>query len=349
MRLEALDATAVTGPPTRWLGAVLCSDVLGADGRPALLKGHRLERADALTLEAAALDELHLLWLDPGDVDEDTAAMRLAAAVAGEGVEVHHPVESQVRLTAAQRGLLRVDAAALAAVNGVEDCTVFSLPDGMPVEAGRTLAGVKITPLAISETRLRQAEDSAARSSDGVVRVRRFRPLAVDVVVRERLGERARERFETSLRAKLGWYGGAVGRLRYLGGEAPSTRAALREAADDADLVLAVGVASTDPLDHTWRATLEAGARPVRRGLPVHPGSSYWIAELQGRPVIGVASCGMFSRRTALDLLLTRVFAGETLDGAALAALGHGGLLAGEMAWRFPPRARSEGDDSDAD
>jgi hypothetical protein len=52
--------------------------------------------------------------------------------------------------------------------------------------------------------------------------------------------------------------------------------------------------------------------------------------------VIGLASCGMFSRRTALDLLLTRCFAGEGLDPRFLAGLGHGGLLAPEMAWRFP-------------
>jgi molybdopterin biosynthesis enzyme len=103
-----------------------------------------------------------------------------------------------------------------------------------------------------------------------------------------------------------------------------------------ADIVLAVGVASTDPLDVTWQAALEAGAVEVRRGLPVHPGSSYWIATVEGRPVIGVASCGMFSRRTALDLLLTRLFAGEDLDPAYLAGLGHGGLLAPQMAWRFP-------------
>ena len=84
------------------------------------------------------------------------------------------------------------------------------------------------------------------------------------------------------------------------------------------------------------RLGLSGEARVVRRGLPVHPGSSYWIVELEQRPVIGVASCGMFSRRTALDLLLTRLFAGEELDAGFLAGLGHGGLLAPEMAWRFP-------------
>jgi len=337
VKLEALDGAALgTSPPARWAGAVLCRDVLGEDGRPVLLKGHRLERADALTLEAAHPDELHLLWLDAGDVDEDTAAMRIARAVAGEHVEVHHPVESQVRLSAATRGLLHVDAAALQALNSVDGITVFALPDGVPVDAGKTLAGVKITPLAIAGDLLAEAERRAAPHSGAVMSVRSFLPLRVSVVVRERLSEGERGRFEQSLRGKVAWFGGDVESIRYVSGDPAAVRAALGDAAERADIALAVGVASVDPLDVTWRGVVDAGARVVRRGLPVHPGSSYWIVELHGSPVIGVASCGMFSRRTALDLLLTRCFAGAQLDPDFLAGLGHGGLLAAEMAWRFP-------------
>jgi hypothetical protein len=333
VRLEALAGAALAGPPARWVGAVLCRDVLGEDGRPVLLKGHRLQRADALTLESARPDELHVLWLDAGDVDEDTAAMRIARAVAGANVEVHRPVESQVRLSSEARGLLHVDAAALHALNSVDGVTVFALPDGMPVDSGKTLAGVKITPLAIAGDLL---IDALQRAGSGLMSVRAFLPLRIAVVVRERLSEGERERFERSLRGKVAWFGGEVAEIRYVSSDPGATRAALERCADAADVALAVGVASVDPLDVTWRSVVDAGARVVRRGLPVHPGSSYWVVELRGHPVIGVASCGMFSRRTALDLLLTRCFAGEALDPDYLAGLGHGGLLAAEMAWRFP-------------
>jgi hypothetical protein len=45
----------------------------------------------------------------------------------------------------------------------------------------------------------------------------------------------------------------------------------------------------------------------------------------------------MFSQATLFDLLLPRMLAGETIGPAELAALGHGGLLSREMAFRFPP------------
>lgn len=346
MRLETLSREQASGPPSRWVGSVLCGDVLGSDGRPALLKGHRLERADALAIEEAT--ELHVVWLEAGDVDEDSAAMRLAAAAAGAGVERHRPVESQVRLSAGVRGVLRVDTAALAAINAVEGCTVFTLLDGMPVDQGRTLAGAKVTPLAIGEEALRRAEDVAAAAPGGVLRVDAFLPMSVAVVVRERLGDRARERFEASLRGKLAWLGAVAPEIAYCGSDPAALRTGLSRGAEAADLVLCAGVASTDPLEAAWRTAADLGARMLRRGLPVHPGSSYWVAELRGRPLIGVASCGMFSRRTALDLLLARLAAGGELDLDFLAGLGHGGLLASEMGWRFPPLAAGTGADEPA-
>jgi hypothetical protein len=336
VRLEVLDGATVLETPSRWVGARLCHDIPGPERRPALLKGHALVRADALTLEAAALPELHILWLDEGDVDEDTAALRLARAVAGQGVEQGRPVESQVRLSAMWRGLLRVDAATLAAVNGVHGCTVFALPDGMPVDAGRTLGAAKITPLAVPESVV-QAAESASTTGDtrAVIEVLPFRPLRVAALLRERLTDVERERFETTLQRKTEWLGGAVGTIRSETAGAIEP-ALLRDMAAAADVLLVVGVTSVDPLESTWRALLDAGGRELRRGLPVHPGSSYWVAVIDRTTVVGVASCGTFSRRTALDLLMVRLFSGQLLDSAFLAGLGHGGLLAAEMAWRFP-------------
>jgi hypothetical protein len=49
----------------------------------------------------------------------------------------------------------------------------------------------------------------------------------------------------------------------------------------------------------------------------------------------------MFSQATSFDLVLPRILAGETVDHADLAAIGHGGLLSRDSAWRFPPYRQS--------
>ena len=73
-----------------------------------------------------------------------------------------------------------------------------------------------------------------------------------------------------------------------------------------------------------------------RHGAPAHPGSLLWIARLGGTSIVGMPTCGMFSQATTFDLVLPHVFAGETVGNAEIAALGHGGLLSRDMAYRFP-------------
>jgi molybdopterin biosynthesis enzyme len=104
-----------------------------------------------------------------------------------------------------------------------------------------------------------------------------------------------------------------------------------------ADLLVVAGARALDPLDAVFGALERLGARLVRRGVPAHPGSLLWMAALSDTPVIGMPSCGMFSQATTFDLVLPRVLAGEPVGADELAALGHGGLLGREMAFRFPP------------
>jgi hypothetical protein len=269
-------------------------------------------------------------------IQEDAAADLLAQVVAGPGVEIHRPVASQVRLSAGHRGLVQVDAATLAAVNALDGVTIFTVPDGTPVDLGATLAGVKITPLALPRRVLGEAEALAhSMPQSSVLSVRPFLPLRVHAVVLQPLDEAARWQFEGSLRSRVSWLGGSLAPVDYPG-DRTTARAALLGAVADADLVLVMGVTSVDPLESTWSDLVEAGASVIRRGLPVHPGSTYWLVTLGGTPIIGVASCGVLARRSALDLLLIRRFAGGGLDREFLAGLGHGGLLVAGQRWRIP-------------
>ena len=317
-------------------GAVLAQTLLVPDDhhRVLLLKGRILTRDDWPVVAGARIEELHIVRMEAGDIHEDEAARRLAKTVAGSGVLVHGPVESQVRLSAEVNGIFKVDVQRLEALNSIEDLSIFTLFDGQLVSKGKTVAGVKVTPFVVKEARLREAVDVAG--FDGVVQVLAFRPMRVAVLVRERLEPAQREKFQTSIEMKVAWFGSAISEIRYVADDVSAVEKAVGELLRDADLLLTAGANATDPLDPTLLALEQLGARMEKQGAPAHPGSAVWLAYLTDRPIFGVAACGMFSRATVLDLILPRLFTGARVTAADFNGLGHGGLLSKDMGFRFP-------------
>jgi hypothetical protein len=318
------------------LGRVLCHDVRDAAGKVAAPKGARVDRDVARTLLSVPWEEIHLLALDPGDVHEEEAGRRLAAAVVGEGAEVRGYTGGQWTLAATRRGLLRIRTAALTEVNVHEGMSVFTLFDGQPVEPGEAIAKAKVTPLIIAETTLRAVERAAAVDG-GVIAVTAFRPATVGAVARESLDARQRARFESALKEKIDWLGSRLRPVRFAG---PSDRSVADELrglrAEGAAVLIVAGASALDPLDPVFGGLTLLGATMERHGAPAHPGSLLWLARWDGLPVLGMPTCGMFSQATTFDLVLPRLLAGETVRNRELAALGHGGLLSREMAYRFP-------------
>ena len=318
------------------IGRILAHDI-EIGGRARLRKGHRVAEGDIPTLRANESGKLHLLVDEEGDIPEDEAARRLAAAVAGSGVQSKGPVEGRYNVVAATRGLLRFDTAALQALNELDDISIFALYDGMTVEPSEVVAGVKVTPLIAREAHVRAAEEIAAATA-GVIRVLPFAPLPVGVVIKETLGERERERVIGRLRDKIAWFGGEVIAVTQVPDDADAVGAAFAaQLAAGARLLLATGGSALDPFDAMLGGLERVSGRMERFGAPAHPGSLFWLAYAPGDvPIFGVASCGMFSKATAVDLLLPPIFAGEHLDKRGIAALWQGGLLNKEMGFRFP-------------
>jgi len=161
-------------------------------------------------------------------------------------------------------------------------------------------------------------------------------------VSRENLEPRQRQRFESSLKEKGDWFGSRLLPVRYAAPDPGSVAAEIEALLDEgAEVLIAAGAGSLDPLDPMFTGLRRLGGRMERHGAPAHPGSLLWVAELRGRPVLGMPACGMFSQATTFDLVLPRILTGERVDNAAIAALGHGGLLSRDSAYRFPPYRKS--------
>ena len=318
------------------VGRIVAHDVR-AGGKILVRKGQLLDDASASIVLGAPWSELHVLELEPGDIHEEPAGARLAQAAAGAGVEVKGYTGGQWTLAAARRGLVRVRDAALHEVNAQAGIAVFTLWDLQPVEAGEVVAKAKVTPLAIAESVVKHVE-SAAWEASGLVGVQAFEPRVIGAVTRETLEPRQRERFEAALQEKVDWFGSRLLPVRYTGGDAASVATDIEDVlAEGAEVVIVAGASALDPLDPVFLGIERAGGRMERHGAPAHPGSLLFLARLGARPVLGMPTCGMFSQATTFDLVLPRLLAGETIGNRELSALGQGGLMSAESAWRFPP------------
>ena len=309
--------------------------VLTHDLGPGLRKGTVLSQEHLEPLRA--VPEIHVVELDEGDVHEDEAARRLGRAIAGPGTRLEGPVQSQVRLVAEGRGLVRVEREAVEALNQLPAVGVFTLVDGQAVNVGEEVAGAKVTPVAIAGSVLEEAERIAAQAAP-VLRLDAFRPLRTLVVVTERLKPKARTLFAQAVTRKLGWYGAELIGVR----EVPRSGDAVREAyegarREGAEVVLFAGASSIDPLDAAYSELEAAGGELLRQGAPAHPGSMLWLGRLDEAVVLGVASCAGFGKSTALDLVLPFVFAYGQAAELDFRRLGYGGLVESGAGRRFPP------------
>jgi molybdopterin biosynthesis enzyme len=162
-------------------------------------------------------------------------------------------------------------------------------------------------------------------------------------VVKESVRGTARERFETAVRAKIEGLGSRIIDIAYVEDDPDAVETAIARftrGVDTADLVLTAGSASTDPHDPFFVAIAALGGRVIRRGVPAHPGSMLWLARVGGTSILGLPTCGAYSKATAADLLLPRLLTGEPASERTVAKLGHGGILSRSQRFRFPPYAR---------
>ena len=324
-------------------GAILAHSVR-APGL-ALKKGEVIGAAHIAALAEAGVDDIVAAMLEPGDVTENVAAQRLAARVAGGGVRLEQPFTGRCNLIAASAGLLVVDAAAIDAINLVdESITVATLTPMRPVVAGEMIATVKIIPFAVPERCLARSLSAAAMPS---VSVAPFRPLRVGVVSTLLPGLKPATVSKTLrlLEERLAPADAHVVRETRVPHES-SRLAATLQAMTDVDIVVVFGASAiTDRRDVVPAAIEAAGGRVDHLGMPVDPGNLLLLGRLgcngTGVPVIGAPGCARSPKENGFDFVMWRLLAGIEVHGADLRRMGVGGLLS-EIVSRPQPRQPGE-------
>jgi molybdenum cofactor cytidylyltransferase len=314
-------------PLDQAMGAILAHSVPLPEGR--LRKGCVLMRADLDRLRAAGLTEVMVARLDPGDVGEDAAAARLAAALvpdpAQAGLALSQAFTGRLNLNAVIPGLLSLDASAIHALNLVHPAiTLATLPPLHRVAPGQLAGTVKIIAYAVPESALQDA-CALARAALRVLPVTRQSASLILTEVPDldpRLAAKGRRAVE--------------GRLRALGialadcATVPHRTDRLAEAlgrVQGALVLILTGSATSDLHDVAPEGVCLAGGQVLRFGMPVDPGNLLFLGALGDRPVIGLPGCARSPALNGADWVLERLACGLTLTDADIAAMGVGGLL----------------------
>jgi molybdenum cofactor cytidylyltransferase len=321
-------------------GAVLAHGVR-IDG-VAFKKGDVLTHERQLALAAAGVKCVVAARLEPGDVGEDEAALKLAKRLAGANLRCSAPFTGRVNLFAEKAGVAIIEAEAIDRVNAVDEAiTVATLPRCRAVADGDMVATVKIIPFA---TEARTLEAALAAAPSGAVAVQPFRPMRIGVVSTTLPGLKPATVAKTLriLEARLKPAGAQIVGQEIVAHEVGPLAKALARLIDGAGALVVFGASAITDRRDVIPAAIEAiGGRIERFGMPVDPGNLLLLAERHGTPIIGAPGCARSPKENGFDWVLQRVLAGVPIHDADIRAMGVGGLLM-EIASRPQPRAPDE-------
>jgi molybdenum cofactor cytidylyltransferase len=324
-------------------GAILAHSLKFAD--KALKKGRVLSRADVELLRAEGPARIVVARLDPGDIGEDEAARRIAAAAAGPGIALGPAFTGRVNLHAETRGVFVFDHARLDRLNLVDEATTLgTLPQFAAVAPRQMVATVKIIPFAAPEAAVAECARIAAEGGP-LLHVAAFRPYAVGLVqtrlpgLKESILDKTKTVTEQRLQA-LGCR--LVFEERCDHAEEALTPLVREATRRGVDLLLIHGASAiVDRRDVIPAAIVAAGGDIDHFGMPVDPGNLLLLAHLGDKPVLGLPGCARSPKVNGFDWVLERLVAGLPVGPGEIMRMGAGGLLA-EIPSRGLPRAEAK-------
>ena len=122
-------------------------------------------------------ENLYVWEKRPGILHEDEAAALLYKAAAGRNIHGTEPKEGKIELVADCDGLLKIDRAALLAVNRTPQMMIAAIHGDLPVKKGQKLAGTRIIPLVIEQEKMDAMQ--AAAGSEPILNVLPFHPKSL--------------------------------------------------------------------------------------------------------------------------------------------------------------------------
>lgn len=328
------------------IGQVLCQDITqivrGVTKNARFRKGHVIQEEDIPVLLSLGKDHIYIWEENAQEMHENEAADVLRELCQNDHMTATEPKEGKIELVATCDGVFQVDEDRFDAVNELEDITIATLAQNMPVKKGMKLAGMRVTPLFIAREKMEEVRRTAG--SEPLLRLLPYRKdLKVGVVTTgtEVFLGRIKDTFTPVIEAKLKKFGLRIAEHRLSDDVTEHTKAAIEELLDlGMDIILCTGGMSVDPDDRTPAAIRDAGVDIVTYGAPVLPGAMFLLGycEREDREVtvMGLPGCVMFDKATIFDMILPRAIAGDRVTRKEIRHFGIGGLCMRCEVCRYP-------------
>ena len=314
------------------IGMKLCHDITkvvpGEFKGRLFARGHVIRPEDVEELKNIGKEYIYIWEEEEGQVHEDEAAIRISDAMAGLNTVLDAPKEGKVLVTSGKKGLFKINSKLLRQINSIEQVTVPTIPNNYRVEKGQKLAAVRVIPLIIQEDKIKEVE-ALCSANEPVFEVKEYEKLKVGFIItgNEVYHGRVEDKFVPVLQRKMNYFNAEIiGRI-FCPDNLKEIETAIRQHKEDgAELIVLTGGMSVDPDDLTPGAIKNTATELVTYGVPAQPGNMFMMAYSDDIPVIGVPGAAIYYKTTILDIVLPRIFAGETLTKEDFIGLGEGGL-----------------------
>ena len=314
------------------VGHVLCHDITRiikdvVKDTP-FRKGHIITEEDIPVLLSLGKEHLYIWEKKEGMLHENEAAEILFDICKNDNISGTEIKEGKIELIADCDGLFRVDVDRLDNINDLDEIMIATRHTNYAVKKGDKLAGTRVIPLIIEETKLQEVKRIAGDKP--LLELLPYKKMKAGVVTTgsEVYHGRIKDTFTPVIINKLKEYGIEVCWHKVVDDENEMIINAIQEIKESgADIILCTGGMSVDPDDLTPGAIKKSGANIITYGAPVLPGAMFLLGYFEdGTPIMGLPGCVMYSKATVFDLVLPRIAAGLKVTKKDISRMGHGGL-----------------------
>ncbi|MGN0299278.1 MAG: molybdopterin-binding protein [Lachnospiraceae bacterium] len=314
------------------VGHVLCHDITqiikGVTKDAVFRKGHIVTEEDIPVLLSVGKENLYVWEKQEGMLHEDEAAEILRQICQGANMHPSAVKEGKIELIADCDGVLKVDGEKLRRVNALGEMMIASRHGNFPVKKGDKLAGTRVIPLVIEESKMQKAREAAGDEPIFQILPYQHRKVGIVTTGSEVYYHRIEDTFTPVIEEKLSEFDVELGGHILCNDDHVMITEAIQSLLSvGCDMIICTGGMSVDPDDRTPLAIKNAGTNVISYGAPVLPGAMFLLAYYEDNiPVIGLPGCAMYSKRTIFDLVLPRLMVGEVMTAEDLNNLGEGGL-----------------------